>query len=182
MSEPKQADVVKLIVSIFSAESEILQKTVETMGEQYGKMDFISSLLPFHFTRYYADEIGLLLVRRFASFERLIRPESLPSIKLFTNKVERQTMINGQRTVNIDPGYVSQAHLILATGKGYTHRPYLHDGIYADLTLIYQDRTFKPLPWTYPDYAEKKCLDMFNKIRKVYIMQLKFLKSFGKIV
>jgi hypothetical protein len=182
MSEPKQADVVKLVVSAFSAESDILHKALETMTDQYGKMDFVGPLLPFNFTHYYADEMGLLLVRRFASFEKLICPEYLPEIKLVTNAVERQNMINGRRRVNIDPGYVSQAHLILATGKGYTHRPYLNKGIYADLTLVYQDKTFKPLPWTYPDYAEKECLDMFNKIRKRYLMQLKALKGFGKIV
>ena len=55
----------------------------------------------------------------------------------------------GKRRLNIDPGYIAQAHLILATGKGFSHRPYLRDGIYADLTLIFQDGTFRSLPWTY---------------------------------
>ena len=70
-------------------------------------------------------------------------------------------------------GYLSKAHLILATGKGYSHRPYLRDGIYADLTLIYQDKKFCSLPWTYPDYADEKQHLIFSRIRARYLLQLK---------
>ena len=79
----------------------------------------------------------------------------------------------GRRRVNIDPGYLAKAHLILATGKGYTHRPYLRDGIYADLTLMYRDKTFHPLPWTYPDYAGGEVIGMLTRIREKYMLQLK---------
>jgi hypothetical protein len=65
------------------------------------------------------------------------------------------------------------AHLILATGKGYAHRPYLRDGIYADLTLIYRDKSFHSLPWTYPDYAGEEVIGMLTRIRGKYLMQLK---------
>ncbi len=78
-----------------------------------------------------------------------------------------------KRRVNIDPGYVSQAHLILATGKGYAHRPYLRDGIYADLTLMYRDRKFHSLPWTYPDYAGEEMIGMLDRIREKYTLQLR---------
>jgi hypothetical protein len=87
--------------------------------------------------------------------------------------MEDRTSEGGKRRVNIDPGYMSQAHLILATGKGYTHRPYLRDGIYADLTLIYSGKSFQSLPWTYPDYGEKPVIEMFNRMRSKYLMQLK---------
>jgi hypothetical protein len=103
----------------------------------------------------------------------LIRPELLPDVKLFTNDVENKYSVQGNRRVNIDPGYISPAHLILATGKGYTHRPYLRDGIYADLTLIYREKSFHSLPWTYPDYAEKPVMEMFNRMRSKYLIQLK---------
>jgi hypothetical protein len=79
--------------------------------------------------------------------------------------------------VNIDPGYIALAHLILATGKGYTHRPYLREGIYADLTLAFRDRSFKPLPWTYPDYSDEKMVELFNRVRDKYVIQLKMGRS-----
>jgi hypothetical protein len=89
--------------------------------------------------------------------------------------VEERFISDRKRRVNIDPGYISLAHLILATGKGYTHRPYLRDGIYADLTLIYIGKSFRSLPWTYPDYAEEGAIEMFNRIRAKYVAQLKLL-------
>jgi hypothetical protein len=129
--------------------------------------------MPFHYTEYYTEEMGSPLKRRFICFNTLIRPESLPDVKLCTNDMEDRTSVSGKRRVNIDPGYMSQAHLILATGKGYTHRPYLRDGIYADLTLLYSGKSFQTLPWTYPDYGEKPVIEMFNRIRSKYLMQSK---------
>jgi hypothetical protein len=117
--------------------------------------------------------MGENLVRRFFTMEKLIRPEALPDIKLATNEIEDKSALNSRRQVNIDPGYISKAHLILATGKAYTHRPYLRDGIYADLTLVYQGKKFCSLPWTYPDYADEKQLLMLSKIRAKYLLQLK---------
>jgi hypothetical protein len=129
--------------------------------------------MPFHYTDYYTEEMGSPLERRFIFFSTLVRPESLPAVKLWTNDVEDSTSNAGKRRINIDPGYMSQAHLILATGKGYTHRPYLRDGIYADLTLIYRGKSFQSLPWTYPDYGEKPVIEMFNRMRSKYLIQLK---------
>ena len=75
--------------------------------------------------------------------------------------------------MNIDPGYLAKAHLVLATGKGYSHRPYLREGIYADLTLIYRNKAFQLLPWTYPDDASGDMIAMLTRIREKYILQLK---------
>jgi len=147
------------------------------MSEKYGETDYISAVLPFEYTDYYTKESGNSLIRRFISFEKLVSPDTLPDIKLFTNSMEEQCMIDGKRRVNIDPGYISKAHLILATGKAYTHRPYIRDGIYADLTLIFVNHTFKSLEWTYPDYSDKNMIMMFNNIRKRYIIQIQGLKN-----
>ena len=117
--------------------------------------------------------MGHPLWRRFISFAELVRPESLPDIKIWTNELESRYVVQKKRSVNIDPGYISSAHLLLATGKAYTHRPYLRDGIYVDVTLIYQNKAFRSLPWTYPDYAEPGMKDMMKRIRDKYLLQLK---------
>jgi hypothetical protein len=75
--------------------------------------------------------------------------------------------------LNIDPGYLSLEHVILATTKGYTHRPYLRDGIYADLTLIYQKGSYRALEWTYPDYGQPNIIALFNHLRTMYAEALK---------
>lgn len=173
MSEAQPAEAVKLVVSLFSGESRLFGDAVRALSERHGKADFISAPLPFAYTDYYTEEFGGSLTRRLVAFERLIRPESLPDVKLWTNALERRLSVDGRRRVNIDPGYVAKAHLILATGKGYSHRPYLRDGIYADLTLMYRNKSFHPLPWTYPDYAGGEMIGMLARIRERYGLQLK---------
>ncbi len=173
MSDPQPAEAVKLIASLFSGDRRLLGDAVQALSERYGRADFISAPAPFDYTDYYVKEFGGSLIRRFVAFERLIRPETLPEIKQWTNALEGRLSAEGQRRVNIDSGYLAKAHLILATGKGYTHRPYLRDGIYADLTLIYRDKTFHPLPWTYPDYAGGEVIAMLSRIREKYLLQLK---------
>ncbi|MEE9911971.1 MAG: DUF4416 family protein [Deltaproteobacteria bacterium] len=173
MSKPTQALPVKLVFSIFAPAAGILNGAINRLSALYGQPDFISGQMPFDYTDYYHPEMGERLVRRFISMEELIRPEALPDVKLVTNEIEKESSVDAHRQVNIDPGYLSQSHLILATGKGYSHRPYLRDGIYADLTLIYQGKKFCALPWTYPDYADEQQLAMLSAIRSRYLLQLK---------
>jgi hypothetical protein len=173
MSKPGAAEPVKLIFSVFAKEAALLNETIEILSSAYGQPDFISAVMLFDYTYYYSTEMGENLVRRFLAMEKLMRPEELPDIKLATNKIEDKLASDSRRQVNIDPGYISKAHLILATGKAYTHRPYLRNGIYADLTLIYQGKKFCSLPWTYPDYADEKQLLMLGRIREKYLLQLK---------
>ncbi|MDI6725808.1 MAG: DUF4416 family protein [Smithellaceae bacterium] len=171
MSRPVRADEVKLVVSIFAGCGDEINKALAELSECYGRTDFVGSLHTFDHTDYYYREMGGPLVRRFVSFERLIRPEALPDIKIFCNAVEDRHSREGKRRVNLDPGYLSHPHLILATGKGYSHRPYLRDGIYADLTLFFRDGAFQRLPWTYSDYSEEPVLKMFTRIRERYLLE-----------
>jgi hypothetical protein len=173
MSEPQPAEAVKLVASLFAADDQLIGTALQDLSVRYGYPDFISAPVGFDETDYYRKEFGGALIRRFVAFERLIRPELLPDVKLWTNALERRLTVQGKRGVNIDPGYLAKAHLILATGKGYTHRPYLRDGIYADLTLIYQAKGFHPLPWTYPDYAGAKLTGILGRIREKYVLQLR---------
>lgn len=177
MSKPTFPEPVKLISSVFSGSRDILNKAIMILSEKFGGFDYISAVVPFEYTDYYAKESGPSLVRRFMSFEKLVSPDVLPDIKLFTNKVEEKFMRDGNRLINIDPGYISRAHLILATGKAYTHRPYIRDGIYADLTLIFTNHTFQSLEWTYPDYSDSGTIMMFNNIRERYAVQVQRLES-----
>ena len=173
MSKPSPAEPVKLFFSLFAQDAVIIDETIKELSRAYGDPDFISALQPFDYTDYYGGEMGENLIRRYLTMEKLIRPESLPDIKLATNDIEIKSAAGLKRRINIDPGYISKAHLILATGKSYTHRPYLRDGIYADLTLVYQGKKFCVLPWTYPDYAYARQLEMLDRIRNRYLTQLK---------
>ncbi len=180
MSEPRKPDPVKVICSLFAVDPEMLGEALRALSGHYGKADYLSECLFFDRTDYYSREMGSSLIRRFVSYEGLVEPDALPSIKRVTSELERRFSEDGRRRVNIDPGLISRGHLVLATGKGQAHRPYLRDGVYVDLTLLYRDESFRPLAWTYPDYAEEKVREMFGRIREKYLLQLKDRKAAGR--
>jgi hypothetical protein len=108
------------------------------------------------------------------TFRDLVSMDSLPEIKRSTNGLEEKYANSlGKRRVNIDPGYICLEHVVLATTKGYAHRPYLREGIYVDLTLIYRSKSFQSLEWTYPDYRQQEVIGLFNQFRKRYADDLK---------
>jgi hypothetical protein len=173
MSLPETSDDVKLIMSLFSPEKELVLRVMESLFGIYGETDWISPEIFFDRTRYYEREMGWPLHRRFFTFKNLIPPEKLVEIKLKTNGIEKAYLKGNQRRINIDPGYISLERLVLATGKNYIHRIYLGEGIYADLTLVFKRGGFVPLDWTYPDYADPEMIDCFNTIRSQYLEQLR---------
>ncbi|MFH1240904.1 MAG: DUF4416 family protein [Pseudomonadota bacterium] len=176
MSHPREPEPVKIISSLFSPERECIDKVISQLSGVYGPLDWLSPELFFDRTKYYAREMGWPLYRRFISFERVLPPDRLTEIKLKTNQIEGQYLHDGNRMINIDPGYISPERLILATGKNYVHRVYLSKGIYADLTLIFKKGAFKPLVWTYPDYADPEIIGYFNGIRERYMEQLREMR------
>ena len=174
MGKPKEAKQAKLFMSLIVSDDDILHQGMRDVTQAFGGIDFVSERYPFRFTSYYAPEMGEALFRRFITFERLISIPFLPEIKHTTNRLEeKHAASNGNRRINIDPGYLCLVHVILATTKGYTHRPYIRDGIYADLTLIFRNKSFQALEWTYPDYRELEVIRLFNQFRKTYLEVLK---------
>ncbi|MBF0495433.1 MAG: DUF4416 family protein [Deltaproteobacteria bacterium] len=177
MSTPRPFDPVKLIVSIFGLDRRRLNETIKFLSGVYGEADLVSRVIPFDQTDYYDREMGRPLFRRVISFQGLIQFEELPGVKLITNEYEQATAAEAGRRVNIDPGVISRERLVLATGKNFTHRIPLTKGIYADLTLLFTQGRYQPLPWTYPDYASEELLIAFHRIRRIYIYQLKEVQS-----
>jgi hypothetical protein len=178
MSNPCEAEDVKLISSLFSSQSELIDRIILEMERLFGPTDWISPAFFFDRTKYYAKEMGWPLHRRFISFKTLVRPQDIVEIKRKTNILENQESQGGKRKINIDPGYVALERLVLATGKNYTHRIYLSKGIYADLTLIFQRGSFSSLEWTYKDYGDPKIIGYFNEVRERYKSQIRGLEPF----
>jgi len=172
MSSPREPDDVKLISSIFSPQAQLVETAIAKLEEMFGPTDWRSPQVLFDRTRYYEKEMGWPLHRRFVSFRDLIKPEALVEVKLKTNDLEQSFVRGEKRGANIDPGYLCLERLVLATGKNYTHRIYLAKGIYADLTLVFHRGSFRPLAWTYPDYAQEDVIARFNEIRARYKEQL----------
>lgn len=177
MSAPRESDRVKLIASLFSSEQVLIDQVIDELKEAFGAADVITPWLMFDRTRYYEKEMGWPLYRRFVTFRDLIPPEALVEKKLITNSIEERYTESGKRRINIDPGYICLERLVLATGKNYTHRIYLGKGIYADLTLVFNKGTFKPLEWSYRDYADAESIGFFNIEREKYKNQLRGIEG-----
>lgn len=158
-------------------DTDLLAPVTGTLEDQYGPVDIASRWLPFDCTAYYEPEMGTGLRRRMLSFKDLVSQEDLPRIKQFTNAIEASHLASENRQINIDPGYLLTERFVLATGKNFSHRIYIGQGIYADLTLIYTGGTFRALPWTYPDYAREDMLNFLHKVRSKYLFDMKSARA-----
>jgi len=155
---------------MLSAHAEIFGQAEERLARDFGPVDLKSEFLPFDFTNYYQPQMGGPLKRYFISFKNPIDPGELAAIKLHTNEVEAEFAALEkwpvERPVNLDPGYITPSKLVLATAKGYSHRVYLSDGIYGEVTLMWRKGAFQDLPWTYPDYRTAAYKDFFTRVRE----------------
>jgi hypothetical protein len=172
MGEVREPQPVKVFVGILTAQPSALTELRGSLERQLGPADCESQLLDFAYTDYYEPEMGPGLKRKFWGFGRLAAPDALMDLKLFTNRMEQTLAINGRRTVNIDPGYLTPARVVLASTKDFGHRLYLGKGIYGEVTLMYQKKGFRSLPWTYPDYGSEPYDQFFRELRQVYMTQL----------
>ncbi len=163
------------------------------LTQWYGTIDDASEIFPFTFTQYYDDEMGKNLLRQWVRFKALFSPEHIAKCKLETNMAE--TLLARQfagaekeaaaaknigttptpritRPINIDPGYVHRYKVILATTKDHSHRVYLTEGIFAEVTLHWSQNRWTPWPWTYADYQSETAQNFFTKARTDYLNQL----------
>jgi len=173
MSQPKIPDPAKLFLSAIYRDQSAIAAGLEALTRRYGPVDHATRELPFTSTHYYEEEMGEPLYRRFFTLGPLIPHELLVEIKLATNALEAEQSREGRRRLNLDPGIITVYNLILATAKPAGHRPYLGQGIYADVTLTFERGSFQALPWTYPDYAGAEMIAFLNRMREDYKFSLK---------
>ncbi|MCM8783477.1 MAG: DUF4416 family protein [Candidatus Omnitrophica bacterium] len=164
---------VKLIMGMISSKIELFDKIKNVLEQKFGKVDLESDIFPFNKTDYYEQEMGKDLKRKFLSFKKLISPDKIARIKIFTNKLEKRFALNDRRQINLDPGYLTDSKLVLATTKNYYHRIYLEKGIYAEVTLYFKKESFCYFETTYPDYRTFPYIDFFNTVRKIYLGEVK---------
>jgi len=172
MGYASQPQPVKLVLPMLARQPALFNMACERLSFTYGRIDYTSIILPFDHTTYYEKEFGSGLQRQFVAFERLVDPGQLAEIKLLTNSLEQSLAVDERRTINLDPGYLSLAKFVLATTKDQSHRIYIGQGIYAEITLCYRHGEWRVCPWTYPDYRTAAYLLVIGELRAIYISQL----------
>lgn len=173
MARPRVLEPVKLFMSLFTGDAELMGVALRRLAERYGPVGFLSDQLPFDHTDYYREEFGGELFRKIVAFELLMEPEKLTGVKLATNALEDEFVGPTGRRINIDPGYVVLDKVVLLSCKNFSHRLYLGEGVFGEVTLIYRrGKGFVPLDWTYPDYQSSGVLSILEDIRLRYGKQV----------
>jgi hypothetical protein len=169
---------VKLFTGVLVANEDLIAEVESELHSSYGPLDYRSPVLPFTFTDYYRHETGDHILRVFFSFERLIEADQLPEIKRHTNALEEKFAASAtavKRPVNVDPGYLEPAKVVLASTKNFYHRMYLGRGIFGEVTMHFRNGKFEFFPWTYPDYKSEEYQAFFLELRAIYRTQLRQL-------
>ncbi|MDR1875292.1 MAG: DUF4416 family protein, partial [Synergistaceae bacterium] len=109
------------------------------------------------------------LFRRFVCFRGLFEAGDLAEWKRASGVIEAKSRT--PRAVNIDPGYVDGARLILASTKDHAHRIYLHDGIYAEVTLRYRFGKWVAFDYTFPDFAGGAYDEFLSDARNAWLKE-----------
>jgi hypothetical protein len=179
-----QAPVAVLpLLAVTSRYDEAFVWTEARFQAAFGTLQLSSRRFTFDQTDYYALTMGSGLMKQFFAAGQLRDPSQLSDWKVATNAWELEYAAihptDEPRPLNLDPGYVTQDKLVLASTKNHAHRIYLRAGIYAEITLQYRGRHWEPCPWTYPDYRQSEYHDFLVECREYLREQLRHDPSPG---
>jgi len=167
---PREASPAKLFMAVMHRPEFEPAPLLARLVDRYGAVEYRCA--PYLFEScYYEKEMGPGLVKFFVSFGPLLAQERLAGLKRETNQLEESAADAGGRVFNLDPGLVTHYSVIMATTKGYAHRIYLGEGIYAEATLLFRRGTPEALPWTYPDYQTPAVQGFFREVRRRLLEQ-----------
>jgi len=158
-----------LIAGVLHNDRVGIEEVEAALTESFGKI--LVRSVPFEFTQtdYYREEMGSPLTRVYYGMDRLIGQDGLVAIKRESNRLEKERFSSsGKRNVNIDTGYLTFGKVVLASTKNNQHRLYLGEGIWAEVTLRYRNKTYTPWEWTFRDYRMASTIRFFNDLRSLY--------------
>jgi len=170
MGTIREATPAKLFMAVMHRPGFDPAPLLAQLVARYGTVDFRCA--PYSFaSSYYEAEMGSGLVKFFVSFEPLFLQGRLAALKRETNMLEEGWADARGRVCNLDPGIITHYSVILATTKGYAHRIYLGEGIYAEPTLLFRRGALDALPWSYPDYQTPAAHGFFREARRRLLEQ-----------
>lgn len=166
---------VKLFISLLTSLPRAAPQVEEELTARFGPVDLRSETYSFDSTSYYDRQMGVPLTRRFYAFADLISPSALGGIKRRANDLEECCAVvpaGVERPVNLDPGYLEESKVVLASTKNFYHRIYVGEGIYAEVTMHWEEHQWQMLPWTFPDFRTRRYDAFFSALRRLYRQQL----------
>ena len=159
-----------LLFAVMWKDYEKLREVERLLLNIYGEKVHETEDFTLEYSKYYEKEMGEGLKKKFIAVDTFIEKDRLLDIKLTSMEIEKRFSINGNRTVNIDPIYLDDYQVVVASKKDKGSRIYIGKGIFAELELLYHHGSFQPLIWTYLDYKDK--IPFFNQVRKYYLQKV----------
>jgi hypothetical protein len=174
------APPARLFFGVITAYERVFERARDRIALRFGPLEPAdeSPIFPFPETRTYAPTMGPgPLLRKFYFLKAHWPQEGLGPVKRAAIEIEGEVQSTEEfpvpRAVNIDPGLLNDCRVILASTKDHAHRIYRGDGIWEEITLVYQGGAFQALPWTYPDFRSPAIAAHFAPIRVRYLESLK---------
>jgi len=162
------------IVGILTSELDLVGSVEKLWPERLARVRCSMNPFPFNMSAYYEKEMGRGLLRTWLAFENQVGQDELVRFKHRAVALENEFVKPGAgRRINIDPGLVTLHSLLLTTHKNCGHRIYLGDGVFVEMTLIFQHQRFEPFSWTYPDYRLEGVIGFFSQLRNDLKKELK---------
>ncbi len=169
MGEPTPHEPVVLLLAVITRYAEALEWTRARAEATWGRAAQVSPTFDFHETNYYEVTMGPTLGKTFLAFDSLADAAEVADWKRLTNAWEIEYAQLGRhpepRPLNLDPGYITPAKLVLASTKDHAHRMYLGQGMYAEVTLFYQHGQWQHHAFTFPDYRRADYQAYFTTVR-----------------
>ncbi|MDG2222567.1 MAG: DUF4416 family protein [Rubripirellula sp.] len=182
MSETRFIEPVVRFCGVITRHPESHDWAIETLSQQWGNVLLESPPIAFEAGGYYTSTMGAGLQKRLVALEGFQDPGGLADWKHQTNQWERdyagQSEHAEQRPLNLDPGYLTQAKLVLATTKDRDHRLYLRDGMFAEVTLTYVGKRWNHHRWSYPSYRSEEVAQFASDCRQQLRKHLQATRAF----
>ncbi|NQT37224.1 MAG: DUF4416 family protein [Planctomycetes bacterium] len=170
MGQPTPHPPALLLMAAISRHAAALRWARDRAIGQWGPIALESRPFEFIETDYYESTMGSDLRKQFFTFTDPFDPSDLADVKLLTNRWEEEYAAVGDyaeaRPLNLDPGYLTMAKLVLASTKDHAHRIYLGQGIYAEITIFYRGKRWQHHDLTYADYRREDFQAFFSECRQ----------------
>ena len=173
---------VKPLAAVLYRKRQDFDSVLPALRETFSEIDFEGQFFPFVETDYYQSEMGDGLQRGMISFRELVHPQTLVSMKQKAKTLEDYLRLSGNRSVNIDVGYMDMFKVVLASFKGRSNKIYLSEGVWADMILYFEEGQYKTFMWGFPDFKSGIYNEDLVKIRGLYKQQLREERKRLKLV
>lgn len=166
---------VKYFIGVISKNPDMMQASIQKLPDPWRLIQTESKTFDFNFTDYYKEEMENPLYKKIFLITGIHTEENLSKIKLLCGEIEKKTSKQRKRIVNLDPGYINEGSVVLASTKFASHRIYIGYNIYAEITLYWYKNKYENLPWTYPDFGTQDYKQFFSECRKIFLSEKKAL-------